>query len=240
MYKRATIARHSILFTDSKGAAIKEVLQKFARGRFTIVSRGGATAIDERLIKELLSEVRSHDDPIVLGWLGTCELTEKKLAGAGKYIKGRSYPYQNTEFTLTRYRDLRDRILYANSLCSIIFIDIPYYRYSTTIANKCISKGTFGGKSDSSISIKRDNKTKNAKFEGKGRGKYPSLVVTKLRSGKRTVVLKTNIDKELNNQVDYYNQQIKLISVKYKSPRLSQDLIRLVIQKGDITRTMVY
>ena len=59
--------------------------------------------------------------------------------------------------------------------------------------------------------------SKSAKFEGKGRGKYPSLVVTKLRSGKRTVVLKTNIDKELNNQVDYYNQQIKLISVKYRS-----------------------
>ena len=42
---------------------------------------------------------------------------------------------------------------------------------------------------------------------------------------KRTVELKTNIDKELNNQVDYFNQQIKLINVKYKSTRLSQDLI---------------
>jgi hypothetical protein len=38
------------------------------------------------------------------------------------------------EITLTRNRDLRDRILYANSLCTIIFIDIPYY--SITIANK--------------------------------------------------------------------------------------------------------
>jgi len=84
LYKRANIARHTILFTDSKGAAIKEVLPEFARGRFTIVKRGGATTIDERLIKELLSEVRSHDDPIVLVWLGTCELTEKKFAGAGK------------------------------------------------------------------------------------------------------------------------------------------------------------
>lgn len=46
----------------------------------------------------------------------------------------------------------------------------------------------------------------------KGRGKYLSLVVNKLLSGKRTVVLKTNIDKKLNNQVDYYNQQIKLMS----------------------------
>ena len=114
--------------------------------------------------------------------------------------------------------------MYANSLCSIIFIDIPYH--SITIANKCISEGTFGSKSDSSISIKRDNKAKSAKFEGKGRGKYPSLVINKLRSGKRTVMLKTNIDKELNNQVDYYNQQIKLINYfKYKSTRLSQDLI---------------
>jgi hypothetical protein len=52
MYKRATIVRHGILFTDIKGAAIKEVLPEFARGRFTIVSRGGATAIDERLIKD--------------------------------------------------------------------------------------------------------------------------------------------------------------------------------------------
>ena len=73
-----------------------------------------------------------------------------KFVGAGKYIKSSSYPYQNIEFTLTRYRDLRVGILYANSLCSIIFLDIPYY--SITIANKCISKGTFGSKSDSSIS----------------------------------------------------------------------------------------
>jgi hypothetical protein len=89
-------------------------------------------------------------------------------------IKSRSCPYQNIEITLTRYRDLRDRILYANSLCTIIFIDIPYY--SITIANKCISERTFGSKSDRSISIKRDNKAKNTQFECKGRGKYPSLV----------------------------------------------------------------
>jgi hypothetical protein len=50
-------SRQTILFTDSKGAAIKEVLPEFARGRFTIVNRGGATAIYERLIKELLLEV---------------------------------------------------------------------------------------------------------------------------------------------------------------------------------------
>ena len=199
------------------------MLPEFARGHFTIINRGGATAIDERLIQELLSEVICHDDPIVLVWFGTCELTEKKCAGVGKYIKSRSCPYQNIEITLTRYIYLRDRILYANSLCTIIFIDIPYY--SITIANKCISERTFGSKSDRSISIKRDNKAKNTQFECKGRGKYPSLVVNKLRSGKRTVVLKTNIDKELNNQVNYFNQQIKLINIKYKSPRLSKDLI---------------
>ena len=47
--KRANIARHIILLTDSKGAAIKEVLPEFARGRFTIVNRGGATA-DKRIV----------------------------------------------------------------------------------------------------------------------------------------------------------------------------------------------
>lgn len=164
------------------------MLPEFARGHFTIVNRGGATAIDERLIKELLSEVRSHDDPIVLVWFGTCELTEKKCAGVGKYIKSRSCPYQNIEITLTRNRDLRDRILYANSLCTIIFIDIPYY--SITITNKCISERTFGSKSDRSISIKRDNKAKSTKFECKGRGKYPSLVVNKLRSGEKNCRVK--------------------------------------------------
>jgi hypothetical protein len=53
--------------------------------------------------KELLSEVRSHDDPIVLVWFGTCELTEKKCAGVGKYIKSRSCPYQNIEITVFLY-----------------------------------------------------------------------------------------------------------------------------------------
>ena len=162
LYKGANIARQTIyiyiLFTDSKGAVMKEVLPEFAQSRFTIVNRGGATAIDEQLINELLSEVRSHDDPIVLVCLGTCELTEKKCAGVGKYIKSRSCPYQNIEITLTRYRDLRDRILYADSLCTIIFIDIPYY--SITIANKCISERTFGSKIDRSISKKETTKLK--------------------------------------------------------------------------------
>ena len=36
---------------------VKVRLPEFARGHFTIVNRGGAKAIDERLIKELLSEV---------------------------------------------------------------------------------------------------------------------------------------------------------------------------------------
>jgi hypothetical protein len=43
LYKGANIARQTILFTDSKGAAIKEVLPEFARGHFTIVNRGYST-----------------------------------------------------------------------------------------------------------------------------------------------------------------------------------------------------
>ena len=55
-------------------------------------------------------------------------------------------------------------------------------------------------------------------------------------------MLKTNIDKELNNQVDYYNQQIKLMSSTNLQDfhKILYVLVRLVIQTGDITRTMVY
>ena len=61
--------------------------------------------------------------PIVLIWLGTCEITEK----SGKYINLRDYPYQTIEDTLTKYRELKHRILQANRQAIVIFIERPYY-----------------------------------------------------------------------------------------------------------------
>jgi len=59
--------------------------------------------------EDLFRKVRKAYNPIVLIWLGTCEISKKD-----KYIKLRSYPYQNIEFVLTEYRELKNEILRIN------------------------------------------------------------------------------------------------------------------------------
>jgi len=58
--------------------------------------------------------------------------------------------------------------------------------------------------------------------QGKGR-KYPQLVINKIK-GRREIQLATQKDKELCQQVDYYNEHLSMIN-STKTPRISQDII---------------
>jgi hypothetical protein len=68
---------------------------------------------------------------VILIWLGTCENTFKE----GKYIRIRNFPYQIVEYTLTEYRELRDKIIHVNRHSKIVFIACPYYSITKTNRN---------------------------------------------------------------------------------------------------------
>lgn len=78
--------------------------------KFHVIYKSGATVYDKKNISTLIRRVREAQEPVVLIWLGTCEITQKK----GKHIKSLDYPYQNIEFILTEYRKLKLRIKHAN------------------------------------------------------------------------------------------------------------------------------
>lgn len=48
------------------------------KDKLKVVAKRGATVADRKLTDKLLEFVEKSRDPIVLVWLGTCELTEKR------------------------------------------------------------------------------------------------------------------------------------------------------------------
>jgi hypothetical protein len=156
---------------------------------------------NKRHVNSLLRLVKELKDPIILVWLGTCEITRK----VDKYIKLYKYPYQNIEFILTEYRKLRYQIRRKNPSASLYFIECPCY------------------------SITKSNKPKNIVVNstinlGKVNERYPSLIVNKIREV-REIQWAAKVDKEVSTQIDYYNDHLKLLNRGISTPRLSQDII---------------
>ncbi|CAG2223879.1 unnamed protein product [Mytilus edulis] len=195
----AHLGRDTILFTDSKGVGLKEYIPESIGQKFKVLYKRGGSIDNTKHIKSLIDTVKDLDHPIILIWLGTCEITQKK----NKTIQFRKSPYQNIEETLTQYRDLKQQIITTKPSATVLFIECPYY--SITRANK----------PKDSINLNVNSKKKI----------YPSLLVNKATKGHRKVQLATNIDKELSEQIDYFNDHLKLINRLYSTPRISQDFI---------------
>jgi len=150
---------------------------------------------DRKQKNKLFDAIRYAFDPIVLVWLGTCELSSKKE----KYTYLNSYPYQNIEFLLTEYRDFKSEIKSVNPSALVLFIECPYY------------------------SLVNANKLRKDITKSKGKN-YPSLVVNSVKKN-RQVQWAAKIDQALRQQIDYFNEHLRLIKQTVKTPRLSQDLI---------------
>ena len=85
---------------------------------FRNISKKGATVYNKSHVNSLVRLVKDLKDPIILVWLGTCEITRK----VDKYIKTYEYPYQHIEFILTEYRELWYRIKRINTSASVYVI----------------------------------------------------------------------------------------------------------------------
>ena len=81
---------------------------------------------NEPFERKLLKQVEEVNNPIVLIWLGTYEITKKQA----KYASFRDYPFQHIENTLTDYRTLRDKNKKEKRKCFSPFYRMPILFYS--------------------------------------------------------------------------------------------------------------
>lgn len=209
IYGKAELQREVILFSDSKGFAIKNIIPDRYKN-IKVIAKKGATVNQRDHVRRLLNTAKYAREPIILIWLGTCELTTKD--NTGKYIKLREFPYQNVELTLSEYRELKANILRVNRQAIVLYIECPYH--SITRYNR--ERGKITDCNNNTVSI-----TITPKHKGKH---FPSLVVNKYKK-KRQIFLASQIDNDLCSVIDYYNQHLRLINKKIATPRLAQDII---------------
>ena len=114
------------IITDSKGKYIKPVIPGRLRSKINIFYKSGAN-INSEIIDEAIQKIKHEHYPIVLIWLGTCEITTK----TGKFCTLSKYPYQQVEEILTQYREAKDKIKHSNRNANIYFMECPYYSILT-------------------------------------------------------------------------------------------------------------
>lgn len=133
LYRRSSSFLNSnvILLSDSKRLALNEILSDDQKRKIRVIAKRDVTITDIELARKVVRAVKNFSDPIVVVWFGTCEITDKE----GKYITIKSHPYQNIGFTLTKYREFRDKLLRENHNTKIVFLECPYYRYSISRYN---------------------------------------------------------------------------------------------------------
>ena len=115
--------RDTFLISDSKGRYLQNEITREFYGKIKIISRSGASIDDANFQQSFLRNIELARCPIVFFWFGTCELTFKQ----GKYIELRPDPYSIVEQVITKYRDVKNKILHLKPNASISYIDCPYY-----------------------------------------------------------------------------------------------------------------
>lgn len=196
--RNVQLSRETFLFTDSKGVGLTGLLPH-SNTNFSVIYKRGATVYDKDFVNILLEKIHYVRDPVVLVWLGTCEITKKQKKG--KYIRLLDYPYQNIENVLTEYRALKGQIERHNPSTTVLFIECPYYSLS---------------RANNKIKSKRAKTTKQ----------HRTLVIKSCsQNNTRKIDWSTKIDKEASDQIDYYNDHLKLINRLFATPRISQDMI---------------
>lgn len=113
--------RDIYIISHSKAKHLKTVIPGRLRVRIHIYNQSGAD-ISSDIVRTAMNRIRLAQEPIILIWFGTCELSVKN----GKFSKIIDYPYQEVEQILTRYRVVKQSILAANPSVKITFIECPY------------------------------------------------------------------------------------------------------------------
>ena len=130
LYKNTELSRETIIFSDSKGFSLRDVLNDRLNQKISVIAKSGANIYNDSHYYKVKSAVKKSKRPIVIVWLGTCDITGKK----GKYVSVKTYPYQKIEFAISKNRTLKSRLSQANPEATVVFLECPYY--SITRFNK--------------------------------------------------------------------------------------------------------
>jgi len=112
--------RKAFLVSDSKGRALDNVVQPLER-IMDIVYKPGAKIDDAELFQDLRQKITGLDNPLILIWLGTCEMTKK----TGRHIS--LYTEISVSDVLQKFRNLKTKILDVNSSAEILILKCPAY-----------------------------------------------------------------------------------------------------------------
>ena len=63
--------------TRSKGFSLRDVLNDKLKQKISVIAKSGATIYDDSHYYKLKSAVKKARRPVVILWLGTCDITEK-------------------------------------------------------------------------------------------------------------------------------------------------------------------
>lgn len=77
-FKGKDILKDTYLLSDCKGLCLKKVLPNQYKNKFHILAENGANVNSDKLIDKLLRSIKEAEEPVILIWFGTCEITEKE------------------------------------------------------------------------------------------------------------------------------------------------------------------
>ena len=78
LYKNTDISRETIIFSDSKGFSLRDVLNDRLKQKITVIAKSGANIYNNAHYYKVKNVVKKAKNPVVIVWLGTCDITEKK------------------------------------------------------------------------------------------------------------------------------------------------------------------
>ena len=76
--KNIELTQDTIIFSDSKGLSLKDVLSNRLEQNITVIAKSGANIYNESHYYKLKTAVKKAKRSVIIVWLGTCNITEKK------------------------------------------------------------------------------------------------------------------------------------------------------------------
>lgn len=127
--------RKVFILSDSKGYSLERAhLENTSNLQIQFFSEAGAGIQTNKHCDTLLESIKllsPIEEPLILIWFGTCELTQKSR----KYILLRHRNEDRIDILIDLYKTYRDLIYSINSKATVIFLEVPHY--SILVWNEC-------------------------------------------------------------------------------------------------------
>ena len=151
-YKSTGLKRETKIFTDSKGFYLEKVIPDSVKYSIKIVVQRYRGKIIHKNYWEL-----SRNPINQWSWYGWGRV--KRHLRKGSILELGISHTKNVEYTLTEYRELRDKIIHVNRHSKIVFIECPYYSITKTNRNFASQRKTVMNNHSKAQVVYKGNKT---------------------------------------------------------------------------------